>query len=131
MTILVSSNAYDIKKYLVNDDSSDGLYLYASTVSSASIFKTTMGTSFCSSYILASLLVACPCKRKLTILLTTYQIPLSYYTISYYSEDYPAVKPPYSGVWIGSVIDLSTGKVLSKWVGSDEEETGDRPADEA
>jgi hypothetical protein len=32
---------------------------------------------------------------------------------------------------IGGVIDVSTGNVLSKWVGNDEEETGDEPADES
>jgi hypothetical protein len=127
---VISSNTSDnIKKYIVNDDSSDSLY--AMRRRSLLRVSSRPREPASSSYILAPLLVACPCKRKRTILLTTYQIPLSYYTISYYSEDYPAVKLSYSGVWIGSVIDLSTGKVLSKWVGSDEEETGDRPADEA
>jgi hypothetical protein len=32
-------------------------------------------------------------------------------------------------VWIGGVIDTSNGNVLSKWVGSDEEEISDEPAD--
>jgi hypothetical protein len=31
-------------------------------------------------------------------------------------------------IWIGGVIDTSTGNVLSKWVGSDKEEISDEPA---